>query len=108
MNNLALLLKSQGKFTEAEPLYRRAFEGYEATLGPKHPDTLKSVFNFAHFLEQTGAVDEAEQLYIRHLQGMEALHGKEHDETVACRKNLERFRRFENDAVRSTQSTLTI
>ena len=35
VNNLAILLKAQGKYAEAEPLYRRAMAGCEKELGPQ-------------------------------------------------------------------------
>jgi tetratricopeptide (TPR) repeat protein len=39
LNNLAALLEAQGKYAEAEPLYRRAIAICEKTLGPEHPNT---------------------------------------------------------------------
>ncbi len=39
VNNLAALYKSQGRYTEAEPLYVRALRGAEKVLGPEHPNT---------------------------------------------------------------------
>ena len=82
VNNLAVLLKSQGKFTEAEPLHRRALEGYEATLGPKHPDTFTSLNNLAGLLESQGKFTEAEPLYRRALEGCEATLGPKHPDTL--------------------------
>ena len=43
VNNLAVLLKDQGKVDEAEPLYRESLAAKKETLGDKHPDTLRSV-----------------------------------------------------------------
>jgi tetratricopeptide (TPR) repeat protein len=37
MNNLPLVLRSQGKYEEAERMYRRALELSEEVLGQKHP-----------------------------------------------------------------------
>ena len=39
INNLALLLKDQGKYKEAEPLLRQALKICETQLGPDHPTT---------------------------------------------------------------------
>ena len=47
VSNLAMLLQAQGKFDEAEPLFRRALAGREQQLGAHHPDTLTSVNNLA-------------------------------------------------------------
>ena len=37
LNNLALLYDAQGRYTEAEPLYKRALAIREKALGPAHP-----------------------------------------------------------------------
>jgi len=37
LNNLAGFYESQGKYAEAEPLYKRALEITEKALGPEHP-----------------------------------------------------------------------
>ncbi|CAN0367579.1 unnamed protein product, partial [Ectocarpus sp. 8 AP-2014] len=37
LNNRAGLLESQGKYSEAEPLYERCQAIEEKALGPKHP-----------------------------------------------------------------------
>ena len=51
MNNLASLLQDKGDYAGAEPLYRRALEAGERTLGKEHPNTLTSVNNLASLLE---------------------------------------------------------
>ena len=37
LNNLALRYKTQGRYVEAEPLYRRSLAIREKALGPEHP-----------------------------------------------------------------------
>ena len=37
LNNLAGLYQTQGRYAEAEPLYKRALAIYEKALGPDHP-----------------------------------------------------------------------
>ena len=44
---------------EAEPLYRRAADGFEAQLGPNHEHTLSCLSNFDRLLEKQGKLDEA-------------------------------------------------
>jgi Flp pilus assembly protein TadD len=39
LNNLAFLYRLQGRYTEAEPLYKRALEIFEKVLGSDHPNT---------------------------------------------------------------------
>ncbi|CUS15401.1 unnamed protein product, partial [Tuber aestivum] len=50
LNNLALVLRNQGKYGESEGMHRRAIEGFEKVLGPDHPNTLKSLNNLAMLL----------------------------------------------------------
>ena len=38
LNNLARLYDDQGRYAEAEPLYKRALAIREKALGPDHPD----------------------------------------------------------------------
>jgi len=39
-NNLALLYSDQGRYTDAEPLYIKALEIAERSLGVNHPNTI--------------------------------------------------------------------
>ncbi len=47
LNNLAVLYKAQGKYAEAEPLYKRALRIDERALGPDHPDVATDLNNLA-------------------------------------------------------------
>ena len=82
VNNLAVLLKSLGKYDEAEPLYWRALAGKEEALGPAHPSTLTSVGNLARLLGSQGRYDEAEPLMRRDLAGCEKALGPAHPDTL--------------------------
>ena len=48
------LYQRQGRYSEAEPLYRRALEARERVLGTEHPDTLISVNNLAALYQAQG------------------------------------------------------
>ncbi|NJL10689.1 MAG: tetratricopeptide repeat protein [Calothrix sp. SM1_7_51] len=50
-NNLALLYKSQGRYSEAVPLYQKALELCEKQLGVAHPTTIQVRQNYADFLK---------------------------------------------------------
>ncbi|NEO91069.1 MAG: CHAT domain-containing protein, partial [Moorea sp. SIO3G5] len=47
LNNLAGLYKSQGRYGEAEPLYRQALALWKKLLGEDHPDVADSLNNLA-------------------------------------------------------------
>ncbi len=47
LNNLAALYDSQGKYSEAEPLYKEALEMRKRLLGKEHPQTIRIKDNLA-------------------------------------------------------------
>ncbi len=47
LNNLALFYNTQGRYAEAEPLYKRALAIREKALGPEHPHVAASLNNLA-------------------------------------------------------------
>ncbi|WP_130758759.1 tetratricopeptide repeat protein, partial [Microcystis aeruginosa] len=63
LNNLAGLYKSQGRYTEAEPLYREALDLRKRLLGDNHPDVAASLNNLAGLYKSQGRYTEAEPLY---------------------------------------------
>jgi len=90
----------QRKYDEAKPLFERAIEIGEKTLGPGHPDFAARLNNFAMLLESQvgcelvdgtdgfsqGNYDEAKALFERALGISEKALGKDHP-TVAVRLN---------------------
>ena len=54
MNDLALLLRRQGKYAEAEQMHRQTLELDKKVLGPEHPHTLTSMSNLASLLSSQG------------------------------------------------------
>ena len=62
LNNLALVLRAQGRLSEAEPLAREALEMRRRALPAGHPDIATSLNNLAVLLEAQGKVNEAEPL----------------------------------------------
>ncbi len=62
LNNLALLYDSQGKYAQAEPLYKQALAIKEKVLGPDHPDVAIVLENMVEFYKKIGEVDEAKRL----------------------------------------------
>ena len=52
LNNLAVLFKEQGKFNQAEPLFRRALAIFESCLDPDHPKVVTCRENFADMVRE--------------------------------------------------------
>ncbi|CAN0570484.1 unnamed protein product, partial [Ectocarpus sp. 12 AP-2014] len=51
LNNRAGLLKAQGKYDEADPLYARVLQILFATVGEEHPNYASALNNRAGLLE---------------------------------------------------------
>ena len=88
MNNLAIVLNSQGKYEEAEQMHRQTLALRETVLGREHPDTLDSMNNLALVLDSQGKYEEAEQTHRQTLALMETVLGREHPDTLASMNNL--------------------
>ncbi|MFM6265001.1 MAG: tetratricopeptide repeat protein, partial [Dolichospermum sp.] len=68
LNNLAFLYNSQGKYTEAEPLYIQALEMRQRLFTGDHPDVATSLNNLAGLYNSQGKYTAAEPLYIQALE----------------------------------------
>ena len=67
LNNQAELYKEQGRYAEADPLYRRALATWKKALGPNHPDLAQSLNSLAEMYSAQGRYADAEPLYKRAL-----------------------------------------
>ncbi|HEY9711931.1 MAG TPA: tetratricopeptide repeat protein, partial [Chroococcales cyanobacterium] len=67
-NNLAMLYKMQGKYAEAEPLYRQAIDILKVGIGSDHPEFQNILAHYAEVLRQTGRADEATRLTAEAMQ----------------------------------------
>ena len=57
--------QAQGRYTEAEPLYRRSLAIKEKALGPEHPNVAQGLENYAALLRETGRTAEADKMEAR-------------------------------------------
>ncbi|KAH0565005.1 hypothetical protein GP486_001603 [Trichoglossum hirsutum] len=62
MNNLALVLRQQGKYEAAEKMHRRTLILRKKVLGEEHPSTLASMNNLAEMLRQQGNYEAAKKI----------------------------------------------
>jgi eukaryotic-like serine/threonine-protein kinase len=88
MNNLAQLLKAQGKLAEAEPLYRRSWEVRSRVLGDENPETLGALSNLAQLLLAQGKLAEAEPLARESWHAFERVLGQDDPDTLLAKGNL--------------------
>ena len=84
LNNLAALYNSQGRFADAEPLYKRALSSYKKALGLDHPKVGTALSNLAEFYRGQGRFADAEPLFKRALSIREKALGPDHR---GCRRH---------------------
>ena len=88
LDRLAQELEDQGKYDEAEPLYREALAVQRATIGDRHLDTLTSMGNLGLLHMAKGDIPAAELLLGEALQGSRETLGDRHPQTLGCINNL--------------------
>ncbi len=76
LNNLAVLYKTQGKYAQAEPLYKRAIAIDEKALRLDHPKVARTLENYAALLRKMKRDAEAKKLEAR-AQAIRAKHAQE-------------------------------
>jgi tetratricopeptide (TPR) repeat protein len=86
LNNLAELYQAQGRYDEAEPMFKRALTIGEKTLG--HPDVATSLNNLALLYQTQGRYNEAEPMLKRSLAMREKTLGPEHPDVALSLNNL--------------------
>ncbi|MEL6780562.1 MAG: tetratricopeptide repeat protein, partial [Cyanobacteria bacterium J06597_16] len=91
-----LLYKSQGRYSEAEPLYREALEMRKRLLGDEHPDVASSLNNLAALYYNQGRYSDAEPLLIDALALFEQRLGPDHPSTKVVRGNLQELQNRPN------------
>ncbi|KAH8881765.1 TPR-like protein [Thozetella sp. PMI_491] len=88
MYKLASGLNSQGKYEEAEPIYRKTLEFHRHVLSDKHPYTLITMNNFAYCLDKQGKYEEAERMYHKTLELWRQIPSDEYRHSLATMYNL--------------------
>src|SRR5262249_41239691 len=63
LNNLAELYRAQGRYADAEPLYKRSLAIREKALGADHPYVAVSLNSLAELYRIQGRYADAEPLY---------------------------------------------
>ena len=88
LNELALLYKTQGQYTQAGPLCQRALAIKKKTLGPEHPDVALSLNNLALLYHAQGRYAQAKPLHQRALAIREKALGPDHPDVAQSLNNL--------------------
>ncbi|MEM9771396.1 MAG: tetratricopeptide repeat protein [Cyanobacteria bacterium P01_D01_bin.73] len=88
LNELGVLYYLQGRYSDAEPLYRQSLEISESQLGSNRPSTAQSLNNLAALYYSQGRYSEAEPLYRQSLEISESQLGADHPSTAQSLNNL--------------------
>jgi tetratricopeptide (TPR) repeat protein len=83
LNNLAAMYHEQGKFTMAEPLYKRSLDIKTRTLGDCHADVALNHHNLAVLYSARRMYPVAEKHYKLALEMKEKLYGSHHQELLS-------------------------
>jgi CHAT domain-containing protein/Flp pilus assembly protein TadD len=86
--NLAMLYRAQGRYTDAEPLFKRALAIFEKSLGPDHPNVATSLNNLASLYHLQGRYADAEPLLKRSLLIREKTLGPEQPDVATSLNDL--------------------
>ncbi|MBI4641535.1 MAG: tetratricopeptide repeat protein, partial [Candidatus Tectomicrobia bacterium] len=82
------LTSQQGKYNEAEPLFKRVLAILEKTLGSDHPSVAQSLNNLGLLYYSQGKYTEAEPLYQRAVAIREKILGSNHPNLATSLNNL--------------------
>ena len=65
LSKLGALYSSQGRYAEAEPLFKRTLAIIQTSLGPKHPGMARVLYRYAEVMRKTGRSVDAVKLEAR-------------------------------------------
>jgi serine/threonine protein kinase len=102
LNGLGLLRWSQGRLTDAEPLYREAYE-MGMRLGPDDEATMMAEMNLATLFRSQGRYKEAAPLMERNLEAKRRMLGPEAQGTLDAVSNLANLYQETGDPARAEQ-----
>jgi serine/threonine protein kinase/Tfp pilus assembly protein PilF len=88
LSDLALVLRDQGKLTDAEALQREALELRRKLFGNEHADVALSLNNLALVLRSEGKLAESEKLHREALAMQKKILGSEHLAVATSLNNL--------------------
>ena len=102
LNDLAISLKTEGVYIEAENLYRRVLASREQCLG-LDSRTVTTVFNLANLLKMMGNLSEAERLQERVVRDWSATVGPDHSYVALALNTLAQTVADRGDRVRAAE-----
>jgi tetratricopeptide (TPR) repeat protein len=86
--NLASLYEAQGRYADAEVIWRKVLLIRAKVFGESHPDYAETLQAIATLYLQTGRLDEAEAMQLKAVKALESAFGKEHPRTASSINSL--------------------
>ncbi len=88
LSYLANLYRSQGRYSDAEPLHLKALHIYQRQLGDDHPSVASSLNNLAGLYNSQGRYSDAEPLLLQALDIRQRQLGDDHPDVASSLNNL--------------------
>jgi tetratricopeptide (TPR) repeat protein len=88
VRNIAGCLLKDGRYKEAEALYRGLLDLNQERNGPRHPSTLTGLDDMASTYHNQGRWNEAEKLQVQVMETRKTVLGAEHPDTLTSMANL--------------------
>ena len=88
LNNIGLLLYTQGNLKDALPIYENALEIKRLAFGELNPSVAVSLNNLAGVYHKLGQFDLAAALYKSAYEIRKVVLGEVHDDTLVAEENL--------------------
>jgi len=104
MNNLGVVYRAEGKWTQAETLLTRVLETKRRVLGEEHPETLISMLNLAVLYGDKREYSKAEPRMAEAVNRESRTLGPEHPNTLAGKSSLASL--YANEGKYSAAETL--
>ncbi|KAL4758905.1 uncharacterized protein BDW70DRAFT_169814 [Aspergillus foveolatus] len=95
VGKIAHCLYNDGRYMEAEAVYKKLLEPSKERNGPQHHDTLTSMANIASINRNQGRWDEAEKLGIQVMETRKTVLRPEHPSTLASIANVASTYRYQ-------------
>jgi tetratricopeptide (TPR) repeat protein len=97
LNNIAYVLQIEGKYDDAEEMYRAAFDMQQELLGEDHPDAANALNNLAWVAYLKGDLDAAVTMSKESLEMYRRTVGNEHPMVARGMNNLAMWQMDKND-----------
>jgi len=91
LNNIALLLKNEGKYEEAMSLYQESLQIYKKMYGSEHPYYALSLYNIGGLVYEQGKYEESLKYFQDCYDIRCRISGANHPDTISTKAWIEKI-----------------